>query len=456
MFNHTQWRLTLLFTSFLIIFLLSFILITYFSLLSIVTSEQKEKALALSHEEMNDHREDLLEWYFDDEEEEEGEDDDRREKHFKEDKFEYKPEARTFYYVISSDGTLIDGDESNPELRSEILKAVEGWQLEENEVKQITIQLKDESKENILLSGRTIYEHGHLIGTIYAGTNISEETQIIRTLLLILVTLSILFIIASALLGFWMAGRAMIPISNAFKRQKEFTADASHELRTPLSIMQSSLEVIEAEDREKLSPFSVTVLDDLKDEVKRMAHLVNDLLFLARSDLGKEQINKEWFSMTDLLEKVQRKFQYEAEKKSLQLNVTIQNEIRAYGDVEKITQLLFILIDNAIKYNVQNGNVSISACKDNNQIKIDVSDTGVGIPAEHQNRIFDRFYRVDQARSRENGSSGIGLSIANWIVQVHKGKIAVKSEEGKGTTFSIYLPLPRIKEKEQVKNQSID
>ena len=111
--------------------------------------------------------------------------------------------------------------------------------------------------------------------------------------------------------------------------------------------------------------------------------------------------------------------------------------------------MLYILFDNAIKYNVPNGRVNVSAAKENNQIRIEVADTGVGIPAEHQKRIFDRFYRVDQARSRENGSSGIGLSIADWIVQVHKGKLEVKSEEGKGTTFSIYLPLPKTMEKEQ-------
>lgn len=416
-----------------------------------MTKDQKEKVIALSHEEMDDHREDLLGWYFngreDREELDDLEDSEKREKHYKKDTVEYKPEARTFYFVLSSDGTLIDGDENHPELRSEILAQIKNWEPEENEVKKITIHLMDGSKENILLSGRPVYEHGSYIGTIYVGTNISEETEVIQTLLIILIILSIIFIAASALLGYWMAGRAMVPISNAFKRQKEFTADASHELRTPLSILQSSLEVIEAEDKENLSSFSVTVLDDLKDEVKRMTHLVNDLLFLARSDLGKEQINKDWFSLSDVLGKLQRKFQYEAEKVDVHLSAELEREVRAYGDVEKITQLLFILVDNAIKYNVPGGTVQVSAVKDNNQIRIDVADTGVGIPKEHQKRIFDRFYRVDQARSREKGSSGIGLSIADWIVQVHKGKLEVKSgEEGKGTTFSIFLPLPKEKE----------
>lgn len=447
LFNHTQWRLTLLFTSFLIIFLISFILITYFSLLSIVTKDQKEKAIALAHEEMEDHRDDLFEWYVEkDEDRDEPEElDKKREKHDKKDVLEYKPEARTFYFVLSSDGTLIDGDENNPEIRSEILKQIKDWQPEENEVKRIRIHLEDGLKEDLLLSGRPIFEHGRYLGTIYAGTNISEETEVIQTLLFILIVLSIIFIAASALLGYWMAGRAMVPISNAFKRQKEFTADASHELRTPLSILQSSLEVIEAEDRENLSPFSVTVLDDLKDEVKRMTHLVNDLLLLARTDLGKEQINKDWFSITSVLEKLQRKFQYEAEKAGVHLSAALDNEIMAYGDEEKITQLLLILVDNAIKYNVPGGNVQVSAVKENHQIRIDVKDTGLGIPKEHQKRIFDRFYRVDQARSREKGSSGIGLSIADWIVQVHNGKLEVNSEEGKGTTFSILLPLTKEK-----------
>ncbi len=398
-----------------------------------MTHDQKEKAIALAHEEMEDHREDLYEWYFKKKEK----------KHGNKDVIEYKPEARSFYFVISKDGTLIDGDENDPEIRSEILSQIKNWQPEENEVKKIRIHLEDGSKEDLFLTGLSIIEHGSFLGTIYAGTNISEETKVIQTLLIILIVLSLIFIAASALLGYWMAGRAMVPISKAFKRQKEFTADASHELRTPLSILQSSLEVIEAEDRKNLSPFSVTVLEDLKDEVKRMTHLVNDLLLLARTDLGKEQINKDWFSITSVLEKLQRKFQYEAEKTGIHLSAALENEVKVFGDEEKITQLLFILVDNAIKYNVPGGTVQVSAIKDHNQIRIEVKDTGVGIPLEHQKRIFDRFYRVDQARSRENGSSGIGLSIADWIVQVHNGKLEVKSEEGKGTTFSILFPLTK-------------
>lgn len=410
-----------------------------------MTKEQKEKAVALAYEEWKDHREDVFDYYFE-EKEDIGDLEEKLEKRIKKnkkDRVEYKPDARTFYFVVASDGTLIDGDENHPGLRDEILAKIKGWQPEKNEVKKITIHLEDGSKQNLLLSGRTVYEHGSYLGAIYTGTNISEETAVIRTLLLILIVLSLIFIAASALLGYWMAGKAMVPISNAFQRQKEFTADASHELRTPLSIMQSSLEVIEAEDRGNLSPFSVTVLDDLKDEVKRMAHLVNDLLFLARSDLGKEQLTKDWFSLTNVLEKLQRKFQYEAEKANVHLRAVLENEVSAFGDEEKLTQLLFILVDNAIKYNVPDGTVEVSAVKENDQIRIDVRDTGVGIPLAHQKRIFDRFYRVDQARSRDQGSSGIGLSIADWIVQVHKGKLEVKSEEGKGTTFSIFLPLPK-------------
>lgn len=398
-------------------------------------NQQKEEAIALAHEEIEDHHEDLIEWYFKYDKK------DRKERHDREDN-DYKRNVRTFYFLVANDGTIIDGDDTDPEFLSKILEKITDWQPEENDVREITIN-NDRSKEHILLSGQAIYEHGQYMGTVYAGTNISEETAIIHMLLILLIILAILFSIISGVLGYWMAGKAMIPISNAFNRQKEFTADASHELRTPLSIMQSSLEVIEAEDRQNLSPFSVTVLDDLKDEVKRMAHLVNDLLLLARSDLGKEQIKKDWFSITKVFEKLQRKFQYEAEKHKIQLTVNTTPDIDGYGDEEKITQLLFILLDNALKYNVPNGRVDISARKENNQLRIDVTDTGVGISIEHQKRIFDRFYRIDLARSREQGSSGIGLSIADWIVQVHNGKLEVSSEEGKGSTFSIFLPLPK-------------
>lgn len=440
LFNQTQWRLTLLFTSFLIIFLISFIVITYFSLLSIVANEQKENAIALAHEELKEHRKDIFEWHSERK---------KRDRHFDRDEIEYKPNARTFYYVVSSDGTIIEGDENYPEIRNEILNAIKGWEPKEHEVKKLDIQLDNGSKVNILLSGRTIYDNGQFLGGIYTGTNISEETKVIKTLLLILIILAAVFIVASVLLGYLMAGRAMVPISNAFNRLKEFTADASHELRTPLSIMQSSLEVIETEDRNKLSSFSLTVLEDLKDEVKRMSNLVNNLLFIARSDNEQQQINKTWFSLTDVLEKLRRNFQYEAEKNQINLNVKSPKSIKAFGDKEKITQLLYIIVENAIKYNVPNGTIEISVYKENNQLRINISDTGIGIPSEHINRIFDRFYRVDQSRSRESGGNGLGLSIAKWIVQSHNGKLEVTSEEGKGSMFSVLLPLPKQNEKEQ-------
>jgi two-component system sensor histidine kinase CiaH len=131
-----------------------------------------------------------------------------------------------------------------------------------------------------------------------------------------------------------------------------------------------------------------------------------------------------------------------AEQKNIEFLTNIQENITIFGDKERIKQLLFILLDNALKYNVENGQVRMNIWREAESIKMEVSDTGIGIPLEHQHRIFERFYRVDKARSRQHEGNGIGLSIAQWIVDAHGGTISVQSEEGKGSCFIVTLPQP--------------
>lgn len=268
------------------------------------------------------------------------------------------------------------------------------------------------------------------------------QIYIVKTLLIILILISLVFIGLSALLGYYMSGKAMVPIVRSFQKQKEFVANASHELRTPISIFQSSLEVIEAEEVEKMSEFSLQILYDMKDEVKRMTKLINDLLLLARSDADVVQLNQEWFVLEPMISELIRKCHPLAKQKNIEFLTNIQENITIFGDKERIKQLLFILLDNALKYNVENGQVRMNIWREAESIKMEVSDTGIGIPLEHQHRIFERFYRVDKARSRQHEGNGIGLSIAQWIVDAHGGTISVQSEEGKGSCFIVTLPQP--------------
>ncbi|WP_064214084.1 sensor histidine kinase, partial [Anoxybacillus flavithermus] len=344
--------------------------------------------------------------------------------------------------VITPNGKILDGDESFPDLRKDILKIIRKWIPKNEEVRRETIKVQGGKTISLLLSGKSVFKNGIYIGTIYTGTNITMQIYIVKTLLIILILISLVFIGLSALLGYYMSGKAMVPIVRSFQKQKEFVANASHELRTPISIFQSSLEVIEAEEVEKMSEFSLQILYDMKDEVKRMTKLINDLLLLARSDADVVQLNQEWFVLEPMISELIRKCHPLAEQKNIEFLTNIQENITIFGDKERIKQLLFILLDNALKYNVENGQVRMNIWREAESIKMEVSDTGIGIPLEHQHRIFERFYRVDKARSRQHEGNGIGLSIAQWIVDAHGGTISVQSEEGKGSCFIVTLPQP--------------
>lgn len=403
---------------------------------SLITSRQEQQVIALAEEEYMEHKFDLLNWY--------------NQKNLNngtdnQDYFlDYHPEAQLFYYVITRNGEIIKGNESFPEIRENILRLINGWNPKNKEVRRETIKLGNGESISLLLSGKPVFKNNMRIGTIYTGINITSQIYIVRILISVLCVISIIFIGLSVLLGYYMSGKAMVPIANAFKRQKEFVANASHELRTPLSIFQSSLEVIEAEEREKLGEFSLQVFDDMKDELRRMTKLINDLLWLARSDANAIELTKEWFLLPPIIDELIRKCRPLAEQKHIKFVTNIQEDITIYGDKERIIQLIFILLDNAVKYNVENGQINITIGRDRKNVNIEISDTGIGIPPEHQKLIFERFYRVDKSRSRRQQGNGIGLSIAKWIVDAHDGTIHVQSEEGKGSRFIVTLPQPTI------------
>ncbi|WP_203362729.1 ATP-binding protein [Bacillus sp. REN10] len=429
MFNQTKKRLTLLFTGLMMMFLLVFMIITYTLLSSSIFQDQQEAVLKLLQEERLEHGRELLRTHESINKEDE------------EDHEHKDADMQTFYYMISRDGQLVDAEEGLPYASSPFLEKIQTWQPDELEVRRETIIDQNQEDKKILLAAEPVINEGEYMGAIIAGTNVTAQQNVLDKLLLVLTSLLVLFLLLSLWLGYFMAGKAMIPISRSFQRQKEFVSDASHELRTPLAIMQSSLEVIEAEDQQHLSAFSQQILQDMKEEVKRMTRLVSDLLTIARSDSGKIEFYPTVFDLKETVEQLVRSFLPLAK----QMGVTVESSLSAplliKADKERITQLLYILIDNAVKYNQPGGTVHLTIRRDGKQVEMLVKDTGIGIPSDQLPRIFDRFYRVDKARSRDLGSNGIGLSIAQWIVESHGGKIEVTSEVGKGTIFYIQIPI---------------
>jgi signal transduction histidine kinase len=296
-----------------------------------------------------------------------------------------------------------------------------------------------------MIASHSIYYKGQFIGQLYIGKDISFVYQLFHWLLMILVALGIVFFGVATFMSVVMSKRAMIPISGAFSRQREFVADASHELRTPLSVLLSSIDAMEmtiepAKEEEGQENFVGKLLSNMRQEVKRMTNLVSDLLTLARSDSNTIETKTETFDFRPHADKALESVSPLAASKQISLNLDAPATLMATGDPQRLSQLLYILLDNAIKYTPNGGEVRLSLSDEARQLCIKVQDTGIGIKQEDQDHIFERFYRADKSRSRQMGGHGLGLSITKWIVGTHGGSIQLVSEVGKGSTFVIRIP----------------
>jgi heavy metal sensor kinase len=228
-------------------------------------------------------------------------------------------------------------------------------------------------------------------------------------------------------------------IELAFLRVTEFTADASHELRTPIALIHTEAELAlrrsrdESEYREALQHILI--------ESDRTAKLIEELLALARADSGREALHIQSLDFGALLRESASKWAQVASLRNLQFEDRLQGpRLPVMGDGSALRRVIDILLDNAFKYTPAPGKITLSAEEVNGRVVVSVEDTGVGIASDDQGRIFERFYRVDKARSRELGGAGLGLAIAQWIVHLHKGSITVKSELGRGCLFQVDLP----------------
>lgn len=223
--------------------------------------------------------------------------------------------------------------------------------------------------------------------------------------------------------------------------RKEFVANVSHELRTPLTTVKSYTETLidgAIEDKDMAMHF----LNVMDKEADRMTALVHDLLELSRIDNRQIQLNFSEIDMKAMLDEVLEAQSIHIEKNGHKLiyNVNAAKEYYIYGDSTRIKQVLHNIMSNAIKYSIDPGTLTVSLQKEKEQIILQIADTGIGIPKEDLKRIFERFYRVDKARSRKLGGTGLGLSIAKELVELHGGRIKIESEFGEGTTVTISFP----------------
>jgi heavy metal sensor kinase len=230
-------------------------------------------------------------------------------------------------------------------------------------------------------------------------------------------------------------------IERSFEQLRRFTADASHELRTPLTAIRSVGEVGLREHHNERAYREI--IGSMLEEADRLGHLVESLLTLSRADAGQVKLRLERMDLAELAREVVNHLGVLAEEKRQFLSVEAGARVYATGDRLVLRQAVINLVDNAIKYSPEGGRVRVLVRNQPNGPTLEVIDTGPGIAAEHQEYIFDRFYRVDKARSRELGGTGLGLSIVRWAVEVHGGCVELESEEGKGSLFRIRLPSPQ-------------
>jgi len=225
----------------------------------------------------------------------------------------------------------------------------------------------------------------------------------------------------------------------SFDRIRQFSVDASHELRTPLTIMRGEVELALRNTKEP-EEYRRVLVSNL-EEILRLATIIDSLLALAKADADLADIPLQPVNIRDLIAELYEDSEVIASKKQITVRLSRNTDAVVLGDPVRLRQLFLNLLDNAVKYTPEGGTVILSADRTEAHAVIRVADTGVGIAPEEQNKIFDRFYRVEKGRSRDMGGSGLGLSIAQWIVGLHHGTIAVESEPGAGSTFIVTLPL---------------
>jgi len=326
-----------------------------------------------------------------------------------------------------------------------------------------------------------IRQGDRLVNILRVGTSLQSTNRMLHRLLVGLYIASPLALLVSLGGGWFLAGRALRPVhaitkaaqriaagdwtqrirtphSNdeigqlastfndmigrlevSFRQIRQFSADASHELRTPLTITKGETEL--ALRRPRQAEDYRVVLESNLEEIDRMSRIVDELLFLSRADLGEIKLKMVPVQLDDLVREIQQQAQVLGEERHIQTVLEVVEPVVVQGDDLRLRELLLNLLDNAVKYSQKGQTVELSLTVSGGQGKLVIRDHGIGIAPEDQERVFDRFYRTDEARAHAAKGTGLGLSICKWIVEVHHGTIEMKSTTQGGSCFTVCLPL---------------
>ncbi|MFQ5483113.1 MAG: sensor histidine kinase, partial [Nitrospinaceae bacterium] len=320
-----------------------------------------------------------------------------------------------------------------------------------------------------------------LVNLIQVGTSLNAVHETLRNLRIFLLTSVPLVLLLSTLVGRFMARRALGPVAKitetarhithepdlhrripkpdvqdeigklvdtfnemmdrlelSFQQVRQFSSDASHELRTPLTVLKGQTELVLGKER-NLAEYREVLASNL-EEINYMSKILEDLFTLAKSDEGRLKMEFAPVDLRPVVADVTRQLKLLAEEKALKVVPAYLDSVFVNGDSHRLRQMVWTLLNNAVKYTPRHGQIKITLSGQGDQAVFTVEDSGIGIPEKELPLIFNRFYRVDKARSRDEGGSGLGLSICKHIVESHKGRIEVESQMGVGTKFKVFLP----------------
>lgn len=346
--------------------------------------------------------------------------------------------------MYDADGNIIIDQMTDSPYAAALTAIRTSWPEPENETELLYFRDKNGTLHFFLAGGCTFWENGQIQARLYTFLNLEDYYDMAVDGMYFLFLLCAVCIMLAAGGGYYMAAKNIKPLEILFAREHEFAADASHELRTPLTVLSLGVESLQNDDESKLSGFAQEVLRDMQHETKYMSRLIEVLLTLARGDEENTPLARAKVDLTEVAVKVCNKMRPLAAKKGLELEYAAGDAPQVFilGDKNKMEQLLIIFIDNAIKYS-ESGTITVTVDADSMHAVIKVMDEGIGISESDAQKIFERFYRVDKARSRAAGGFGLGLNIARIIVVRHGGTVSVKPRSPHGSTFTVRLPLYR-------------
>jgi signal transduction histidine kinase len=280
------------------------------------------------------------------------------------------------------------------------------------------------------------------VGVVLIGEYIQAQENELSLLLTLLLVVGGVALLGAGAGGLFLSNRALAPARLSWANQQRFIADAAHELRTPLTLLRADAEVL-LRGRERLDEEDAALLEDIVAEAHHMSNLATNLLTLARLDTGSIHREHEVVNLAALAQEGARRVQAFAEQRGVTVEVESSGDAYVIGDPVLLEQAMLVLLDNAIKYNRQGGRVIARTGEQDGHMFLEVRDTGIGIAAEHLPHLGERFYRVDKARSREAGGTGLGISIAQRIALTHEGQLTLSSVPEQGTTVTLALPAAR-------------